>query len=187
LPYHITYSYDILSLCLYVLGFATCSLLNIVLPMFMFLFLLCDIMWSFFGENDSMRVFFIICLHMYCRWIPSYQVGSWDNINWLTPQPFSTGAKPGYWFPTSYVVVTHVCVSELKWEVIVHVADNSGMSYQNSFNFLFIIRHSEGEAFVSAFPYQHPEKLCLRLFELVITTAYLSLYHWLHNSKIYRI
>jgi hypothetical protein len=147
LPYHITYWYDILLLCLYRvivipqhnIGFAKCSVLNIVQPMLMFSFLLCDVMWSFFGESDSMRVFFIVCSYMYCRWIPSYQEGSWDHINWLTPQPFCTWAKPGYWFPTSYVVVTHFCVSELKWEVIVHVADNSGMSYQNSFNFLFVI------------------------------------------------
>jgi hypothetical protein len=110
-------------------------------------------MWSFFGENDSMRVFLIVCLYIYCRWIPSYQEGSWDHINWLTPQPFSTETKQGYWYPTSYVVITHVCVSELKWEVIVLVADNSGMSYQNSLNFLFVIRHGEGEAFVSVFPY----------------------------------
>jgi hypothetical protein len=92
----------------------------------------------------SMRVFFIVCLYTYCRWIPSYQEGIWDHINWLTPQPFSTGAKPGYWFPMSYVKFTHFCVTELKWEVIVHVADNSGMSYQNSLNFLFVIRHGEG-------------------------------------------
>jgi hypothetical protein len=90
------------------------------------------------------EVFCIVCLYMYCRWIPSYQEGSWDDINWLTPQHFNTEAKQGYWFPTSYVVVTHVCVSELKWEVIILIADNSGMSYQNSFNFLFVIRHGEG-------------------------------------------
>jgi hypothetical protein len=92
LPYHITYWYDILLLCLYCVifipqhnvGFPKCSLLNIVLPMLMFAFLLFDIMWSFFGESDSMRVFFIVCLYMYCRWIPSYQEVSWDHINWLT-------------------------------------------------------------------------------------------------------
>ena len=95
-------------------------------------------------KTTLFEFYFIVCLCMYCRWIPSYQEGSWDHINWLTQQPFSTEAKPGYWFPTSYVVVTHVCVSELKWEVIVLVADNSGMSYQNSFNFLFVIRHGEG-------------------------------------------
>jgi hypothetical protein len=147
LPYHITYWYDILLLCLYCVifipqhnvGFPKCSLLNIVLPMLMFAFLLFDIMWSFFGESDSMQVFFIVCLYMYCRWIPSYQEVSWDHINWLTRQLLCTGAKPGYWFPTSYVMVAHFCVSELEWEVIVHIADNSGMSYQNSFNFLFVI------------------------------------------------
>jgi hypothetical protein len=85
-----------------------------VLPMLMFSFLLCDIMWSFFGENETMRFFFIVCLYTYCSWIPSYQEGSWDHINWLTPQPFNTEAKQGHWFPTSYVVFTHVCVSELK-------------------------------------------------------------------------
>ena len=36
--------------------------------------------------------FFIVSLYTYCRWIPSYQEGSWDHINWLTPQPFNTEA-----------------------------------------------------------------------------------------------
>ena len=144
-------------------------------------------------------VFFIVCSYMYCRWIPSYQEGSWDHINWLTPQPFCTWAKPGYWFPTSYVVVTHFCVSELKWEVIVHVADNSGMSYQNSFNFLFVIHQwcfmvRLRARYMCLFSTHRMllaslwRQWCFMVRgKQLITTVYLALYHWLIRlrQKIY--
>jgi hypothetical protein len=147
LPYHITYWYDILLLCLYRVIFITQHNVGFAKMFFVehraahaYVFIL--IVWYyviFLRWKRLYASFFIVCLYMYCRWIPSYQEGSWDHINWLIPQPFCTGAKPGHWFPTSYVMVAHFCVSELKWEVIVHVADNSGMSCQNIFNFLFAI------------------------------------------------
>ena len=35
----------------------------------------CDSMWSSSSGSESVQVFFIVCLYMYCRWRSSYQEG----------------------------------------------------------------------------------------------------------------
>jgi hypothetical protein len=47
----------------------------------------CRFSKMFFVEHRAAHAYVcipIVCLYMYCRWIPSYQEVSWDHINWLT-------------------------------------------------------------------------------------------------------
>jgi hypothetical protein len=88
---------------------------------------ICSIMWSFWAEATLSRVFFIVCLYMYCRWRPSYVAGVvMLRLNGLTPPYFCVGPHTGRGFPTSYVVVLFV-LSDIRSEVIVRVVDIGGI------------------------------------------------------------
>ena len=81
----------------------------------------CDIVWSL-GGNESVQVFLIVCLYMYCRWRSSYQEGRIGiPVTGLKPPYVSCAyTKPVHWFPTSYVMV-FCCVQcvQFNWGVIV--------------------------------------------------------------------
>ena len=69
----------------------------------------CDSMWSLFGwiEATLCRVFFIICLYMYCRWRSRYQAGRVGiPLTGLTPTHLCACSKAGPGFlNVIYVVV----------------------------------------------------------------------------------
>ena len=63
-------------------------------------------MWSSLSGSESVQVFFIVCLYVYCRWRSCHQEGRVGiTLTSLTLPHFCACPKPGPGFPTSYVEV----------------------------------------------------------------------------------
>jgi hypothetical protein len=88
--------------------------------------------------KESVQVFFIICLYMYCRWRSSYQRG--DPINRCNPATFLCLSQARIWI-SKVICSGLICVQwvQLGWEVIVCFVDIGGIVDHHCLNFLFII------------------------------------------------